>query len=89
MMTYEEYLKEIEDFDDITKEELLADFQNHIPLDNPYLMQQMGYGGFEDIKTDKTIYEISNEIALSTPLGKDSIFYRELREIIKGQIPKL
>lgn len=88
-MTYEEYLKEIEDFDDITQQELLADFQNLIPLDNPSMMQQMGYGGFEDIKTDKTFYEISNEIALSTPLGKDSVFYRERREIIKGQIPKL
>lgn len=48
MMTYEEYLNEIEDFDDITKQELLADFQNHIPIDNPSMMQQMGYGGFQD-----------------------------------------
>lgn len=88
-MTYEEYLKEIEDFDDITQQELLADFQNLIPLDNPSMMQQMGYRGFEDIKTDKTFYEISNEVALSSPSGKDSVFYRELREIIKGQIPKL
>jgi len=47
-MTYEEYLNEIEDFDDITKQELLADFQNHIPIDNPSMMQQMGYGGFQD-----------------------------------------
>ena len=48
MMTYEEYLNEIEDFDDITKQELLADFQNHIPIDTPSMMQQMGYGGFQD-----------------------------------------
>ncbi|OVE54729.1 hypothetical protein B0E34_18070 [Chryseobacterium mucoviscidosis] len=48
MMTYEEYLNEIEDFDDITKQELLADFQNHVPIDNPSMMQQMGYGGFQD-----------------------------------------
>lgn len=48
MMTYEEYLNEIEDFDDITKQELLADFQNYIPIDNPSMMQQMGYGGFQD-----------------------------------------
>lgn len=47
-MTYEEYLNEIEDFDDITKQELLADFQNHVPIDNPSMMQQMGYGGFQD-----------------------------------------
>lgn len=94
-MTYEEYLKEIEDFDEITQQELLADFQNHIPLHNPTMMEQMGYGGFtakdpfEGIRTDKTLYEISNEIAISTPLGKESVFYRELREIITGKIPKL
>lgn len=47
-MTYEEYLNEIEDFDDVTKQELLADFQSHLPLDNTAMMQQMGYGGFQD-----------------------------------------
>ncbi|SEM47306.1 hypothetical protein SAMN05421856_103418 [Chryseobacterium taichungense] len=44
---------------------------------------------FEGIRTNKTFAEISNEIALSTPFGKESVFYRELREIITGQIPKL
>lgn len=44
---------------------------------------------FEGIRTHKTFQEISNEIALSTPFGKNSEFYRELREIITGQIPKL
>ncbi|MGE4514995.1 MAG: hypothetical protein AB7E26_14465 [Chryseobacterium sp.] len=44
---------------------------------------------FEGIRTNKTFAEISNEIALSTPLGKESVFYRELREIITGQISKL
>jgi len=48
-MTYEEYLNEIEDFDDVTKQELIADFQNHIPLDNPTMMQQMGYNGFQNL----------------------------------------
>ena len=73
----------------------MADFQNHIPVDTPSMMQQMGYDEytgkdpFEGISTDKTFYEISNEMALSTPFGKDSVFYRELREILKGQIPKL
>ncbi|MCY0977134.1 hypothetical protein PGH12_01550 [Chryseobacterium wangxinyae] len=47
-MTYEEYLNEIEDFDDVTKQELLADLENHLPLDNAAIMQQMGYGGFQD-----------------------------------------
>lgn len=47
-MTYEEYLNEIEDFDDITKQELISDFQNLIPLDSPTMMQQMGYSGFQD-----------------------------------------
>lgn len=95
MMTYEEYLKEIEDFDEITKRELLADFPNYIPLHNPAIMEEMGYvmpsgkDPFEGLITDKTFYEISNEIGLSTPFGKDSVFYRELREIITGKIPKL
>lgn len=44
---------------------------------------------FEGIRTNKTFQEISNEIALSTPFGKNSEFYRELRKIITGQIPKL
>ena len=48
-MTYEEYLNEIEDFDDITKQELISDFQNLIPLDNTSMMQQMGYNGFQDL----------------------------------------
>ena len=43
----------------------------------------------EGIRTNKTFQEISNEIALSTAFGKNSDFYRELREIITGKIPKL
>lgn len=54
---------------------------------------KQGFAGnkdpFEKIRTNKTFQEISNEIALSTPFGKHSEFYRELREIIKGQIPIL
>lgn len=64
-MTYEEYLKEIEDFDDITKEELLADFQSHIPLDNPSMMQQLGYGGFQDlmkVKNDAQTMQLGETI---------------------------
>jgi len=44
---------------------------------------------FEGIKISKTFQELSNEIALSTPFGKSSEFYREQREIITGKIPKL
>lgn len=44
---------------------------------------------FEGIRTNKTFQEIPNEIAVSTPFGINSEFYRELREIITGQIPKL
>ena len=47
-MTYEEYINEIEDFDDITKQELLLDFQNFISFDNPSIQQQMGYHGFQN-----------------------------------------
>lgn len=46
-------------------------------------------GIFEGIRTNKTFHEISNKIALNTPFGKSSEFYREQREIIIGQIPKL
>jgi len=44
---------------------------------------------FEGVRTNKTFQEISNEVALSTPFGKSSEFYREQREIITGQIPRL
>jgi hypothetical protein len=44
---------------------------------------------FEEIKPVKTFQEIPNKIALSIPFGKSSIFYKEQREIIIGQIPKL
>ncbi|MCE3075144.1 hypothetical protein [Chryseobacterium gwangjuense] len=44
---------------------------------------------FEEIITNKTFQEISNEIALNSPFGKSSQFYRQEREIITGQIPKL
>ncbi|MBD3906019.1 hypothetical protein NAL32_15645 [Chryseobacterium sp. Ch-15] len=49
----------------------------------------LGTDPFEGVRTNKTFQEISNEIALTTPFGKHSEFYRELREIIKGQIPIL
>lgn len=44
---------------------------------------------FESIRTSKTFEEISNEYAMSTPQGKNSVFYREMREILTGYIPKL
>lgn len=44
---------------------------------------------FASIRTNKTFREISNEIAMESPFGKNSTFYREEREILKGQIPKL
>lgn len=48
-----------------------------------------GKDPFEGIRTDKTFQEMSNEVAMDSPFGKNSAFYRELREIITGQIPKL
>lgn len=48
-----------------------------------------GNNPFEEVSTNKAFEEISNEIATNTPFGKESIFYRKLREIITGQIPKL
>ena len=44
---------------------------------------------FEDVRRNKIFQEISNEIALSSPFGNRSKFYKELREILTGQIPKL
>lgn len=51
--------------------------------------QFSGADPFAAIRTNKSFREISNEIALESPFGKNSIFYREEREILKGQIPKL
>lgn len=44
---------------------------------------------FAAVRTNKTFREISNEIALQSPFGKNSIFYRAEREILTGKIPKL
>lgn len=44
---------------------------------------------FAKVRTNKSFREISNEIAMKRPFGKESIFYREEREILKGEIPKL
>lgn len=44
---------------------------------------------FASVRTNKSFREISNEIAMESPFGKKSVFYREEREILKGQIPKL
>ena len=43
----------------------------------------------EEVRTNKSFREISNEIAMENPFGKNSMFYKEEREILKGQIPKL
>lgn len=51
--------------------------------------QSSGADPFAAIRTTKSFREISNEIALDSPFGKNSIFYREEREILKDQIPKL
>lgn len=48
-----------------------------------------GQNPLDTIRTQKSFQEISNEIALNTPFGKNSKLYRELREIIIGKIPKL
>lgn len=44
---------------------------------------------FIPMQANKSFQEISNEVALESPFGRDSIFHREEREILKGQIPKL
>ncbi|WP_185113453.1 hypothetical protein, partial [Chryseobacterium sp. CCH4-E10] len=43
----------------------------------------------EEMKKSKIFQEITNDIALNTPFGNNSMFYKEQREIIIGQIPKL
>ncbi|MEC5172116.1 MULTISPECIES: hypothetical protein [Chryseobacterium] len=42
-----------------------------------------------EMKKSRTFQEITNDIALNTPFGNNSMFYKEQREIIIGQIPKL
>lgn len=83
-MTKEEFF-EGSDPNHLETQRLLEDsWNNRIEID------ELNRGIFgKGIKTHKTFQEISNEIAMSTPFGKDSVFYRELREILTGQIPKL
>ena len=76
------------DFDRNSQDELL---NLHLISFNVLEKGILGKGTdpFAGIRTNKTFQEISNEIALSTPFGKNSEFYRVLREIITGKIPKL
>ncbi len=90
-MNYKEYFNEIEDFNDHTKQP--ADFQNYIRVDDSTTMKQQTrygeYAGKKLFEASKTFQEISKEVAIDSPFGKNSVFYKELREIITGQIPKL
>ncbi|HRP91030.1 MAG TPA: hypothetical protein PKX92_13445 [Edaphocola sp.] len=44
---------------------------------------------FASVRTNKSFREISNEVAMQSPFGKNSMFYRAEREVLTGQIPKL
>lgn len=44
---------------------------------------------FVSDSTHKSFRDISNEIAIQSPFGKNSMFYKVEREILTGQIPKL
>ncbi|WP_299180841.1 hypothetical protein [uncultured Chryseobacterium sp.] len=83
-------LDDLDDFDEGSKRILRGSLGSIIQLDE---LNKGIYGSgkdpFEGVRTDKTFREISNEIALESPFGKNSALYRELREIITGQIPKL
>jgi len=76
-------LDEIDDFDEESQRILLG---SRVIQFNEY---NKGIDSFEGIRTNKIFQEISNEIAMDSPLGKNSVFYRETREILTGQIPKL
>jgi len=69
-------LEDIEDFDE-ESQRLLRSFaasRNIIQFrESDYRKEQ---DPFEGIKTNKTFQEISNEIAMSTPFGKNSSFYK-------------
>lgn len=89
-MTKEEFFEGFDLSDPKIVEELEWDWNNRIaPEELERGIFGVGKDPFEGIRTNKTFQEISNEVAMSTPFGKESVFYRELREIIKGQIPKL
>lgn len=76
-MTKEEFFRG-SDPNDLETQRLLEDsWNNRINID------EIGKGllsknedPFEDIRTTKTFEEISNEIALRMPFGKESVFYR-------------
>jgi len=76
-------LDDLDDFDEESQRILLG---SRVIQFNEY---NKGKDPFEGIRTNMTFQEISNEIALNSPLGKSSAFYRETREILTGQIPKL
>lgn len=90
MKTIYDQFPDYDDFDEESQQNMQARFKSGAFLSFDELQKGIiGKDPFEKIRTHKTFREISNEIALSTPFGKESAFYREEREIIKGQIPKL
>ncbi len=90
-----EQAKFLEDLDqwDQESQEILLDLAHNNQFITFEEMDKGIYGKgadpFEKIRTNKSFREISNEIAMSSPFGKESMMYRELREIITGQIPKI
>ncbi|RKE80601.1 hypothetical protein [Chryseobacterium sp. AG363] len=75
----ENILEDIDDFDEESKQILrgsriiqLAELEKGI--------YGSGKDPFEGIRTNKTFDEISNELALSTPFGKNSLFYKPTSE---------
>lgn len=81
--------KIFDDFDDYSKHQLKSYSNAVINIDEITNFPDNKTGLFEEIKSNKTFEEISNEYALSTPFGKNSFFYKanenSYREILNNR----
>lgn len=74
---------DFDDFDKADQQQMLAHYQSNNIINFDELQKSnfiKGKDPFENIRTNKTFDEISNEYALSTPFGKNSAFYKPTTE---------
>lgn len=78
-MNIYETFPDFDDFDENDQEDLLAVYQSGKIINFQELEKGIfgkGEDTFAGIRTNKTFQEISNEITMSTPFGKNSVFYK-------------
>ncbi|QLL57193.1 MULTISPECIES: hypothetical protein [Empedobacter] len=73
-----DYLKDLDDWDNESQQILLSLAKNNEFISFEEMEKGVlgkGKNIFDGIKTNKTFQDISNEIAIESPFGKQSIFY--------------